>query len=492
MNRLGLRYRRPYKQTEDSRRVCALALDGLPADQIKSHLPHLKHVAIYDIVYRNHIPLTPMPPGRLSSAKWSAEEDELLLDGDSNQQTAESIAQRLSGRSVFSVETRMKVLRTYGATRMGTRRGQWQKEEEDLLNQLYNKKTPYKDIAQKLNRSYLSILRRINISRHDGSRDSSAGLLQTSFSNRSERLGPVTVGKTFATRSRSYSSFDAKPADPAKSPRRHEWCDTEIDLLRQLHAEGRPLAEFRELLPNRSFFGINTKRRRLGLQAIPARLHRQDEWTDAETEILHQAFEEGKSLEECCELFPNRTIKAIGNKRNRLGLKTRSGVKQSEEKRRICALASEGLSVAQIKAEFPQRTYYFIHDLIYRNRLAYSRKRPQKGRPKGIPWSAEEDGIVLNVVSDKQTVASVAKLLPQRSITAIESRVKGLQLYGPTRFATRRGPWQDDEVDLLAEMYRSKIAYKDIALRLGRSYSAVQHRIASLRQESIRPRPETP
>jgi len=255
--------------------------------------------------------------------------------------------------------------------------------------------------------------------------------------------------------------------------------------------EGKVLAGYCELLPTRSPMAIQQKMYRLGLRPKPIRMRRQDEWTDAETEILHQAFEEGKSLEECCELFPNRTIKAIGNKRNRLGSRTRSGAEQSEEQRRICALASEGLSVAQIRAEFPQRTYYFIHDLIYRNRLAYSRKRPQKGVHNGIPWSAEEDGIVLNVISDKQTIASVAKELPQRSLTAIESRVKWLQLYGLTRFASRRSLWQDDEVDLLGEMYTAKIAYKDMALRLGRSYSAVQHRIAVLRQESISPRAET-
>jgi len=222
LNRLGLRYRRPQKQGEDSRRVCALALDGLSVDQIKVQLPYLKHTAIYDIIYRNHIPLTPTPrKERLSTAKWSAEEDEILLDGDSRKQTAEMIAQRLSRRSVYSVETRIRVLRTCGPTRFATRRGGWKQEELNLLTELNNKQAPYKDIALRLGRSYKSVTRRISRSRHE-SKDTSAGLLRTSFPSRSERLGPVTVGKTFTTRSRSYSSFDAKSIKPTRSPRQDE------------------------------------------------------------------------------------------------------------------------------------------------------------------------------------------------------------------------------------------------------------------------------
>ena len=171
LNRLGLRYRKSPKQGEDCRRVCELALDGLSVGQIRAQLPHLKFSSIYNFAYLRGITLKPMP--NKHAANWTAEEDGIVMDGMAKKQAIDSIAQRLSGRSAFSIETRIKNLRLYGSTKDVTPRGQWTKEEEDLLNELYNKKIPYRDIAQRLGRSYLSVLRRISISRH-GSTDSSA------------------------------------------------------------------------------------------------------------------------------------------------------------------------------------------------------------------------------------------------------------------------------------------------------------------------------
>jgi len=170
-NRLGLRYRKPLKQSEDSRRVCELALDGLSVGQIRAQLPHLTFGSIYNFVYLRGIKLKPMP--NKHAANWTAEEDGIVMDGMAKKQAIDSIAQRLSGRSACSVETRIKNIRLYGSTKDTTSRGQWKKEEEDLLNELYNKKVPYKNIAQRLGRSYLSVLRRVYILRH-GSVDSSA------------------------------------------------------------------------------------------------------------------------------------------------------------------------------------------------------------------------------------------------------------------------------------------------------------------------------
>jgi len=99
--------------------------------------------------------------------------------------------------------------------------------------------------------------------------------------------------------------------------------------------------------------------------------------------------------------------------------------------------------------------------------------------------------MLMDAVSRGQPVDIIAKQFEHRSLTAIDCRIKDLRVYGQARFAIRRGIWQKEELVLLKEMFNDKITYKDMALKLGRSYLSVKHRVRLLRQESIRPRAET-
>jgi len=98
--------------------------------------------------------------------------------------------------------------------------------------------------------------------------------------------------------------------------------------------------------------------------AEPARLRHSDEWSDNEIAVLHQAHKDGKSHAECLELFPSRTLRAISNKRNRLGLLIKGPYEQGEDSRRLSELVLKGSTVRQIKTELPHLSYDNIYHFV--------------------------------------------------------------------------------------------------------------------------------
>jgi len=215
-------------------------------------------------------------------------------------------------------------------------------------------------------------------------------------------------------------------------------------------------------------------------------LRRYDEWSDDEIAVLHQAHKDGKSHAECLELFPSRSLKAISNKRNRLGLLIKGPNKQSEDARRVCELVLNGLTVRQIRTELPHLYYDNIYAFARQRRLAVP---SSVGRPfKRTLFSLDEDNVLLEAMSNQQTAGAVAGhsafASKPVSVLAIEVRMKKLRLYGSALYGTRTAePWEDKEDKLLIEMYEEGVEHKDIGLRLDRFYFAVGNRIRRLRKQ---------
>ena len=230
------------------------------------------------------------------------------------------------------------------------------------------------------------------------------------------------------------------------------------------------------MLRPRGFSSIDAK------PTKPARLRHWNEWSDADTDLLRRLYAEGKTITECCDLFPSRNRNGVKNKLNRLGLRYRRPPKPHEDSRRVCEMALNGLSVDEIRAQLPQLKFGSIYSYVYRRGITLIPKPRGKGKgPDFTHWTAEEDDILMDGVAKQLTFDSIAEQLAGGSVFSIETRIKVLRVYRPRRSATRRRRWEQEEEDLLNELYSKKLSYKDIALRLGRTPLAVQGRLRAFR-----------
>jgi hypothetical protein len=114
------------------------------------------------VLYRTGTSFSPMPRKQGVREHWSEEEDAILIAGISANETADSIAKQLDQRSVTTIETRMQWIRVSGSTFRVKSSGRWTDEEENLLLEMWkNQRFSYKDMAQRLGRSFGSKCNRI-------------------------------------------------------------------------------------------------------------------------------------------------------------------------------------------------------------------------------------------------------------------------------------------------------------------------------------------
>jgi hypothetical protein len=203
-------------------------------------------------------------------------------------------------------------------------------------------------------------------------------------------------------------------------------------------------------------------------------------WDPRDVEKLEGALAMGKSQDECAALFPGRSPCAIVRKSQMI----RNNVAKNpinDTVRNIIALARQGLTSLEIKDAIPQAPLHSISNAAWRHGI----KITKHSQTKRVFWSSSEDDIILRGYADGSKAETLAVLLPGRSISAIEERLRLAQKSGAYMMfrSPKRAYTYDEDVMLMKHLNSGKITETEVAQSLGRSIGSVRNRHRRLKVE---------
>jgi DNA-binding NarL/FixJ family response regulator len=197
-------------------------------------------------------------------------------------------------------------------------------------------------------------------------------------------------------------------------------------------------------------------------------------WSRDETERLRAAIADGKTASDCALLFEDRTKEAVKNKFRRLiPAKRFSQVPQKQQVERVVALARDGQSRDNIAKMVSEYTCWHISAILRTYGVPHSTAQ----RRSRVNWTAQDLATVRDALRTGETAMELTKKLPDRSLAAIEIKMKS-----PERPYTRENWTSIKDHELLS---LSALGFKqiDIATRLKRSRGSIEARLRKLRRK---------
>lgn len=253
-------------------------------------------------------------------------------------------------------------------------------------------------------------------------------------------------------------------------PRSEYWSEKEKELLRELYPDRQNSLEYISGLLNRSRYAILLQAQVLGLK----RPQHDHVWTKEEHQYLVK-HHKTKSYKEIAQHL-GLTVNAVSHHASRSGLQQRPpGRPWTEEEKDFVRQNYKILSTREIAAKLG-RTVNAIITIVGPLGVSAGRSRP---------WSEEEKEYLRRHYGQIAPEKIAAKL--DRTVKAIKSAAVKLKLTQPrtgtkqqTRKRTSSGsPYTKKELKFIEDNYY-KLKHKEIAEKLGRTVSAIEH-IASKR-----------
>jgi len=265
--------------------------------------------------------------------RWTAAEDQLLLERYTAGESREAIAKQL-GRTSDAVDARRRFLHRPART-IPTRR--WSEAEETFLRAAAAAAVPSSAIASRLNRTPYAVRRRRE-----------------------------TIGAT--------------------SPRARPYTAEEDALIAATIQRGEPLASFAATL-GRSHDALRLHARQLGLLRVKQRRR----WTVADDERLRYAYTTGCSVAQTKQrLLPDRSEGAIVARAHLLGLAEHGRRWNGRYDTALARMVGLGLSSTYIA-----RTLGRTEEAIAKRCRVLGLRAPAPDRPRRRgPWTAAEDGLL--------------------------------------------------------------------------------------------------
>ncbi|HEX3056777.1 MAG TPA: hypothetical protein VHP82_11620 [Gaiellaceae bacterium] len=301
--------------------------------------------------------------------RWTAAEDQLLLERYTAGESREAIAKQL-GRTSDAVDARRRFLHRPART-IPTRR--WSEAEETFLRAAAAAAVPSSAIASRLNRTPYAVRRRRE-----------------------------TIGAT--------------------SPRARPYTAEEDALIAATIQRGEPLASFADTL-GRSHDALRLHARQLGLLRVKQRRR----WTVADDERLRYAYTTGCSVAQTKQrLLPDRSEGAIVARAHLLGLAEHGRRWTNRYDTALARMVGLGLSSTYIA-----RTLGRTEEAIAKRCRVLGLRAPAPDRPRRRgPWTAAEDGLLR--ARAHEPLATLVFVLG-RSRASIRRRRHILELATPPR-----------------------------------------------------------
>jgi len=301
--------------------------------------------------------------------RWTAAEDQLLLERYTAGESREAIAKQL-GRTSDAVDARRRFLHRPART-IPTRR--WSEAEETFLRAAAAAAVPSSAIASRLNRTPYAVRRRRE-----------------------------TIGAT--------------------SPRARPYTAEEDALIAATIQRGEPLASLADTL-GRSHDALRLHARQLGLLRVKQRRR----WTVADDERLRYAYTTGCSVAQTKQrLLPDRSEGAIVARAHLLGLAEHGRRWTNRYDTALARMVGLGLSSTYIA-----RTLGRTEEAIAKRCRVLGLRAPAPDRPRRRgPWTAAEDGLLR--ARAHEPLATLVFVLG-RSRASIRRRRHILELATPTR-----------------------------------------------------------
>jgi hypothetical protein len=301
--------------------------------------------------------------------RWTAAEDQLLLERYTAGESREAIAKQL-GRTSDAVDARRRFLHRPART-IPTRR--WSEAEETFLRAAAAAAVPSSAIASRLNRTPYAVRRRRE-----------------------------TIGAT--------------------SPRARPYTAEEDALIAATIQRGEPLASLADTL-GRSHDALRLHARQLGLLRVKQRRR----WTVADDERLRYAYTTGCSVAQTKQrLLPDRSEGAIVARAHLLGLAEHGRRWTNRYDTALARMVGLGLSSTYIA-----RTLGRTEEAIAKRCRVLGLRAPAPDRPRRRgPWTAAEDGLLR--ARAHEPLATLVFVLG-RSRASIRRRRHILELATPPR-----------------------------------------------------------
>jgi very-short-patch-repair endonuclease len=211
--------------------------------------------------------------------------------------------------------------------------------------------------------------------------------------------------------------------------------------------------------------------------------YRKKKWSAGEIQVLKSKIAMGLSLKDvvqsCAILLSDRTSHAIKMKCIRLHGPFVIALNECKTKdaQRVLDLAASGWTTLQIREQMAHRGRRYVYDVIERHKV----KTSQITAPAtAVPWSVDEDTILLNGLAAGKRASELTAELPGRSLSAINSRMGKISNAGGRTIKYPRKVWSADEDAVLMAMCKAGELYRNIASHLRRSLSAVDTRLSLL------------
>ena len=305
------------------------------------------------------------------------------------------------------------------------------------------------------------------------------------------------------------------------------WTPEEIDTLKRLRSQGMTPREMMPHIPRRSLSSIRSQSNLM--------YGKFRGWLLAEQEILVASVQEGLSVDAIQAQLPNRTRASVNSAIRRLQAGS-TGSKiipwTDDERRQLIKLRSDHTMHEIHAAHFPHRTYRSIkkelsrltvrspsatdirlriprpwtqddvnklHDLhsqgvekkeickiLDRHPAALSRKSEELGlklkhskRQRRIPWTEEDDAILLPLIKQSMSRSTVKNLFTYRSFESVAKRMATLRSReGLTR---SHKPWTEEDNTELRRLIALGHTASEISQSLDRDLTAIAYRTSRLK-----------
>jgi transposase len=270
-------------------------------------------------------------------------------------------------------------------------------------------------------------------------------------------------------------SYSVRTQPGIREGRIYRWPKDELKELKRLYASGATVQEIQKTFPERSLPGLR--------YAIYHHLKPVKPFPEHEMQIVRDMRAQGKTLADIRNILPHRSNNAIN-------LRVKRGIAQSDstivnqnpyisysnaEEDDVKLLHAEGKSILEI-AKAMDRSYSSI-----RLKMAQLGLQPHARASHSIKhWTEEELSILKPVIGKRLTDADLAALLPHRTSRQIHSRIARLRLEAGIYISAPQFKWSEKECQTLKRMMSKGVALARISELMNRSYGSVYQRARRL------------
>lgn len=245
-------------------------------------------------------------------------------------------------------------------------------------------------------------------------------------------------------------------------------------------------------LPARTTAAITVKRYKFVRDGVS---RRPDAWSEGEIQTLSRLREEGKTVAQIQqtalsyrseEAIQSRIIKLVAEQK--LLRRAPTYGYTDADIQNLKSLHAQGLDNAQIASRFRRAVKSILSKMI---RLGL-RSNPTPKRIYKPPWTKAEDEHLRPFLHNRLEYTKLRELLPDRTETAIRSRISGLRKRDGIVLNAPYGPWTPEAVQQLHSFFEERKAnngsptWSEIAERIGRGEGALKTKVFEIRNEQKR------